>query len=102
MNVISAIFALLGITSFIIDLNLNGLYRSEFDYYNYLVMVSEGPNPTSTQHSLVWDACCWTVLGSPKLTCKTTDELMERRKDLLGGRDLERANLWHRTRVCYC
>ncbi|KYO41703.1 membrane-spanning 4-domains subfamily A member 8-like [Alligator mississippiensis] len=42
MNVISAIFALLGITSFIIDLNLNGLYRSEFDYYNYLVMAGNG------------------------------------------------------------
>ncbi|NXN20512.1 M4A12 protein, partial [Nycticryphes semicollaris] len=32
MNVISAIFALLGIVAFIVDLNLNGLYRSSFNY----------------------------------------------------------------------
>uniref|UniRef100_A0A493TJI2 Membrane spanning 4-domains A12 n=1 Tax=Anas platyrhynchos platyrhynchos TaxID=8840 RepID=A0A493TJI2_ANAPP len=42
MNVISAIFALLGIVAFIVDLNLNGLYRSGFDYYSYLVLVSRG------------------------------------------------------------
>lgn len=42
MNVISAIFALLGIVAFIVDLNLNGLYRSGFDYYSYLVLVSWG------------------------------------------------------------
>lgn len=30
MNVISAIFALLGIVAFIVDLNLNGLYRSSY------------------------------------------------------------------------
>ncbi|XP_062433265.1 membrane-spanning 4-domains subfamily A member 12-like isoform X3 [Rhea pennata] len=40
MNVISAIFALLGIVAFIIDLNLNGLYRSSFDYYSYLIMLA--------------------------------------------------------------
>ncbi|XP_009684046.2 uncharacterized protein [Struthio camelus] len=40
MNVISAIFALLGIVAFIIDLNLNGLYRSGFDYYSYLIMLA--------------------------------------------------------------
>lgn len=39
MNVISAIFALLGIVAFIVDLNLNGLYRSSFDNYGYLVLV---------------------------------------------------------------
>lgn len=39
MNVISAIFALLGIVAFIVDLNLNGLYRSSFNYYSYLVLV---------------------------------------------------------------
>lgn len=39
MNVISAIFALLGIVAFIVDLNLNGLYRSNFNYYSYLIMV---------------------------------------------------------------
>ncbi|XP_029895881.1 membrane-spanning 4-domains subfamily A member 12-like isoform X2 [Harpia harpyja] len=38
MNIISAIFALLGIIAFIVDLNLNGLYRSSFNYYNYLVL----------------------------------------------------------------
>ncbi|XP_031967824.1 membrane-spanning 4-domains subfamily A member 12-like isoform X2 [Corvus moneduloides] len=38
MNVISAIFALLGIVAFIVDLNLNGLYRSSFNYYSYLVL----------------------------------------------------------------
>lgn len=37
MNVISAIFALLGIVAFIVDLNLNGLYRSS--YYTDLVLV---------------------------------------------------------------
>ncbi|NXH69369.1 M4A12 protein, partial [Hydrobates tethys] len=37
MNVISAIFALLGIVAFIVDLNLN---RSSFDYYNYLVLLA--------------------------------------------------------------
>nr|XP_025041871.1 membrane-spanning 4-domains subfamily A member 12-like isoform X1 [Pelodiscus sinensis] len=42
MNVISAIFALLGIVAFIIDLNINGLYHSNFDYYNYLVMAGNG------------------------------------------------------------
>lgn len=42
MNIISAIFALLGIIAFIVDLNLNGLYRSSFNYYNYLVLVSGG------------------------------------------------------------
>ena len=42
MNIISAIFALLGIVAFIVDLNLNGLYRSSFNYYNYLVLVSGG------------------------------------------------------------
>ncbi|XP_047909068.1 membrane-spanning 4-domains subfamily A member 12-like isoform X1 [Anser cygnoides] len=42
MNVISAIFALLGIVAFIVDLNLNGLYRSGFDYYSYLVLLSLG------------------------------------------------------------
>lgn len=50
MNVISAIFALLGIVAFIVDLNLNGLYRSGFDYYSYLVLVSggaAGPPPAS-------------------------------------------------------
>ncbi|KAM7035135.1 membrane-spanning 4-domains subfamily A member 12-like isoform 2-T2 [Acridotheres tristis] len=36
MNVISAIFALLGIVAFIVDLNLNGLYRST--YYTDLVL----------------------------------------------------------------
>lgn len=46
MNIISAIFALLGIIAFIVDLNLNGLYRSSFNYYNYLVLVSGGmPGP---------------------------------------------------------
>nr|XP_038036377.1 membrane-spanning 4-domains subfamily A member 12 isoform X1 [Anas platyrhynchos] len=40
MNVISAIFALLGIVAFIVDLNLNGLYRSGFDYYSYLVLLA--------------------------------------------------------------
>lgn len=40
MNIISAIFALLGIVAFIVDLNLNGLYRSSFNYYSYLVLVS--------------------------------------------------------------
>ncbi|KAF1638437.1 UNVERIFIED_CONTAM: Membrane-spanning 4-domains subfamily A member 12, partial [Eudyptes robustus] len=40
MNVISAIFALLGIVAFIVDLNLNGLYRSSFDYYSYLVLLA--------------------------------------------------------------
>lgn len=39
MNVISAIFALLGIVAFIVDLNLNGLYRSSFNYDGYLVLV---------------------------------------------------------------
>lgn len=55
MNVISAIFALLGIVAFIVDLNLNGLYRSSFDYDGYLVLVSGGvwlpppsPTPAST------------------------------------------------------
>ena len=42
MNIISAIFALLGIVAFIVDLNLNGLYRSSFDYYSYLIPVSRG------------------------------------------------------------
>ncbi|XP_034623578.1 membrane-spanning 4-domains subfamily A member 15-like [Trachemys scripta elegans] len=42
MNVISAIFALLGIVAFIIDLNINGLYHSNYDYYNYLVMAGNG------------------------------------------------------------
>lgn len=42
MNIISAIFALLGIVAFIIDLNFNGLYRSSDDYYSYLVMVGGG------------------------------------------------------------
>ncbi|XP_040556449.1 membrane-spanning 4-domains subfamily A member 12-like isoform X1 [Gallus gallus] len=37
-NIISAIFALLGIVAFIIDLNFNGLYRSSDDYYSYLVL----------------------------------------------------------------
>lgn len=45
MNVISAIFALLGIVAFIVDLNLNGLYRSGLDYYSYLVLVSGGTAP---------------------------------------------------------
>ncbi|XP_023784192.1 membrane-spanning 4-domains subfamily A member 12-like [Cyanistes caeruleus] len=40
MNVISAIFALLGIVAFIVDLNLNGLYRSNFNYYSYLVLLA--------------------------------------------------------------
>ncbi|OPJ74113.1 hypothetical protein AV530_013481 [Patagioenas fasciata monilis] len=40
MNVISAIFALLGIVAFIVDLNLNGLYRSGLDYYSYLVLLA--------------------------------------------------------------
>ncbi|XP_042738025.1 membrane-spanning 4-domains subfamily A member 12-like isoform X1 [Lagopus leucura] len=40
MNIISAIFALLGIVAFIIDLNFNGLYRSSDDYYSYLVMLA--------------------------------------------------------------
>ncbi|XP_041326333.1 membrane-spanning 4-domains subfamily A member 12-like isoform X2 [Pyrgilauda ruficollis] len=40
MNVISAIFALLGIVAFIVDLNLNGLYRSSFNYYSYLVLLA--------------------------------------------------------------
>ncbi|NXI97618.1 M4A12 protein, partial [Psophia crepitans] len=40
MNVISAIFALLGIVAFIVDLNLNGLYRSGFDYYSYLILLA--------------------------------------------------------------
>ncbi|KAM7109525.1 membrane-spanning 4-domains subfamily A member 15-like isoform 2-T2 [Ciconia maguari] len=40
MNIISAIFALLGIVAFIVDLNLNGLYRSGFDYYSYLVLLA--------------------------------------------------------------
>ncbi|KAM6408280.1 membrane-spanning 4-domains subfamily A member 4D-like [Rhynochetos jubatus] len=40
MNIISAIFALLGIVAFIVDLNLNGLYRSSFDYYSYLVLLA--------------------------------------------------------------
>ncbi|XP_014804239.1 PREDICTED: membrane-spanning 4-domains subfamily A member 12-like [Calidris pugnax] len=38
MNVISAIFALLGIVAFIVDLNLNGLYRPSFDQEGYLVL----------------------------------------------------------------
>ncbi|KAL2310103.1 hypothetical protein Nmel_006342 [Mimus melanotis] len=38
MNVISAIFALLGIVAFIVDLNLNGLYRST--YYTDLVLLA--------------------------------------------------------------
>ncbi|XP_050192854.1 B-lymphocyte antigen CD20-like isoform X1 [Myiozetetes cayanensis] len=39
MNVISAIFALLGIVAFIVDLNLNVLYHSSLDYHGYLVLV---------------------------------------------------------------
>lgn len=39
-NIISAIFALLGIVAFIIDLNFNGLYRSSDDYYSYLVLLA--------------------------------------------------------------
>ncbi|XP_051633076.1 uncharacterized protein LOC127466377 isoform X2 [Manacus candei] len=42
MNVISAIFALLGIVAFIVDLNLNVLYHSNLDYHGYLVLV--GPS----------------------------------------------------------
>ncbi|OXB57411.1 hypothetical protein ASZ78_010126 [Callipepla squamata] len=42
MNIISAIFALLGIVAFITDLNLNGLYRSSNDYYSYFVLVGNG------------------------------------------------------------
>ncbi|CAM4682166.1 unnamed protein product [Lepidochelys kempii] len=48
MNVISAIFALLGIVAFIIDLNINGLYHSNYDYYNYLVMVSDCSDPAGS------------------------------------------------------
>ncbi|XP_064515944.1 membrane-spanning 4-domains subfamily A member 12-like isoform X2 [Pseudopipra pipra] len=40
MNVISAIFALLGIVAFIIDLNLNVLYHSSLDYPGYLVLLA--------------------------------------------------------------
>ncbi|XP_027554603.1 membrane-spanning 4-domains subfamily A member 15-like isoform X3 [Neopelma chrysocephalum] len=39
MNVISAIFALLGIVAFIVDLNFNVLYHSTLDYHGYLVLV---------------------------------------------------------------
>lgn len=51
MNVISAIFALLGIVAFIVDLNLNGLYRSSFNYYSYLVLVG-GSTATAPGQSL--------------------------------------------------
>ncbi|NWU14052.1 M4A12 protein, partial [Cephalopterus ornatus] len=40
MNVISAIFALLGIAAFIVDLNLNVLYHSSLDYHGYLVLLA--------------------------------------------------------------
>ncbi|XP_017694433.1 PREDICTED: membrane-spanning 4-domains subfamily A member 12-like isoform X3 [Lepidothrix coronata] len=40
MNVISAIFALLGIVAFIVDLNLNVLYHSSLDYHGYLVLLA--------------------------------------------------------------
>ncbi|XP_027595455.1 membrane-spanning 4-domains subfamily A member 12-like isoform X2 [Pipra filicauda] len=40
MNVISAIFALLGIVAFIVDLNLNVLYHSSLDYPGYLVLLA--------------------------------------------------------------
>ncbi|XP_010224695.1 PREDICTED: uncharacterized protein LOC104578817 [Tinamus guttatus] len=45
MNVISAIFALLGIVAFIIDLNLNGLYRSSFDSYNHIIVCHRHSRP---------------------------------------------------------
>ncbi|XP_069660637.1 membrane-spanning 4-domains subfamily A member 12-like isoform X2 [Haliaeetus albicilla] len=54
MNIISAIFALLGIIAFIVDLNLNGLYRSSFNYYNYLVLadtLGDDSHPRSTRFS---------------------------------------------------
>ncbi|XP_021256878.1 membrane-spanning 4-domains subfamily A member 15-like isoform X2 [Numida meleagris] len=40
MNIISAIFALLGIVAFIIDLNFNGLYRSSYDDDSHLVLLA--------------------------------------------------------------
>ncbi|XP_074438606.1 uncharacterized protein LOC141741650 isoform X3 [Larus michahellis] len=51
MNVISAIFALLGIVAFIVDLNLNGLYRSTFDYEGYLVLGTGSPSCCSSSPS---------------------------------------------------
>ncbi|XP_042738027.1 membrane-spanning 4-domains subfamily A member 12-like isoform X3 [Lagopus leucura] len=51
MNIISAIFALLGIVAFIIDLNFNGLYRSSDDYYSYLVMGMASPSCCSSSPS---------------------------------------------------
>ncbi|XP_067151465.1 membrane-spanning 4-domains subfamily A member 12-like [Apteryx mantelli] len=42
MNVVSAIFALLGIVAFIVDLNLNGLYRSGFDYSYLIALAGNG------------------------------------------------------------
>ena len=58
MNVISAIFALLGIVAFIVDLNLNGLYRSSFDDSNYHVLVSKGGGARpAAPHSLCSRSC---------------------------------------------
>ncbi|XP_050192856.1 membrane-spanning 4-domains subfamily A member 12-like isoform X3 [Myiozetetes cayanensis] len=52
MNVISAIFALLGIVAFIVDLNLNVLYHSSLDYHGYLVLVgpSGDDSPSGSIH----------------------------------------------------
>ncbi|CAM4573592.1 unnamed protein product [Caretta caretta] len=82
MNVISAIFALLGIVAFIIDLNINGLYHSNYDYYNYLVMVSDCSHPAGsflfTDHL---GEICWfgmNILGRSVVALRE----MEREEDL--------------------
>ncbi|XP_055577721.1 membrane-spanning 4-domains subfamily A member 12-like isoform X4 [Falco biarmicus] len=63
MNIISAIFALLGIVAFIVDLNLNGLYRSSFDYYSYLIPGTGFPSCCSSSPS--WSsASLWPPLIS--------------------------------------
>lgn len=63
-NIISAIFALLGIVAFIIDLNFNGLYRSSDDYYSYLVLVGGGTAPLSLLASSVPGSTSLALLGS--------------------------------------
>eukprot|EP00076_Gallus_gallus_P031329 XP_015156935.2 coiled-coil domain-containing protein 86 isoform X3 [Gallus gallus] len=61
-NIISAIFALLGIVAFIIDLNFNGLYRSSDDYYSYLVLfcLSFGKAELQRTKSKTWG---WWEMG---------------------------------------